>query len=111
MDDLRKRFGRLVAIHRRRLGLTQEQLAEAASVSVDMISKIETGVTGARFPVIQRLAHALRVDPAELFTTEFRSGVPRTVLFNEVSLRLAALSDADLRWINGLIDAALANKK
>lgn len=30
MADLRKRFGELLAAHRRRRGLTQEELAEAA---------------------------------------------------------------------------------
>ena len=55
MNDLRKRFGRLVAAHRRRRRLTQEALAEAAAVSIDTIAKIEGGATGARFPVIERL--------------------------------------------------------
>jgi transcriptional regulator with XRE-family HTH domain len=51
MSDLRKRFGRLLAAHRRRRGFTQEALAEAADVSPDTIAKIEIGATGARFPV------------------------------------------------------------
>jgi transcriptional regulator with XRE-family HTH domain len=68
MADLRKRFGELLAAHRRRRGMTQEDLAEAAGLSVDMISKIEVGATGARFPSIERLAKAGQVDPAELFT-------------------------------------------
>jgi transcriptional regulator with XRE-family HTH domain len=59
MADLRKRFGELLAAHRRRRGLTQEDLAEAAGLSVDMISKIEVGATGARFPSIERLARAV----------------------------------------------------
>lgn len=111
MDDLRKRFGRLVAVHRRRVGLTQEQLAEAASISVDMISKIETGATGARFPVIERIAAALRVDPAELFTTEFRPGSLRSPAFTDLSIKLAALNDADLGWIKGVVEAALSQRK
>ena len=69
MNDLRRRFGRLLAAHRRRRGFTQEALAEAAEVSTDTISKIEIGATGARFPVIERLANALEIDPAELFTS------------------------------------------
>ncbi|MBO0906537.1 helix-turn-helix domain-containing protein [Jiella sp. MQZ13P-4] len=38
MADLRIRFGRLVAAHRKRLGLTQEVLAERAGISTDMVS-------------------------------------------------------------------------
>lgn len=111
MDDLRKRFGRLVAAHRRRAGLTQEELAAAASVSVDMISKIETGSTGARFPLIEKLANALRVDPAELFTAELPPREKRSSLFTTLTVRLAGLSEEELAWINGVVDAALRQKK
>lgn len=107
MADLRKRFGRLVAAHRRRVGLTQEGLAEAAELSVDMISKIEVGASGARFPVIERIAAALEVDPAEFFTTEIPSGSLARKAFSEVSLRLAGLSESDLQWVSRLLDAAL----
>ena len=73
MTDLRKRFGRLLAAHRKRRALTQEALAEAAEVSPDTIAKIESGATGARFPVIERLTAVLEIDPAELFTNRSSS--------------------------------------
>ena len=111
MTDLRKRFGRLVAAHRRRVGLTQEALAEAADLSVDMISKIEVGASGARFPVIERLASVLKVDPAEFFTTEIASGAVKRKAFNELSLRLVDLPDSDLAWISGLLDAAFRPRR
>lgn len=110
MGDLRKRFGRLVAAHRRRAAMTQEQLAEAASISVDMISKIETGATGARFPVIERLAGALGVDPAELFTTEIPKGAINRGQLVDLTTLLAGLSASDLRWIGGVVDAALRSR-
>jgi transcriptional regulator with XRE-family HTH domain len=108
MADLRKRFGQLLAAHRRRHGLTQERLAEAAKLSVDMVAKIETGATGARFPVIERLAGALEIDPAELFTTEIPGGAIKRGAFAEISSRLARLPEADLVWVRNLLDAALA---
>ena len=110
MVDLRKRFGSLVAAHRRRIGLTQEVLAEKASVSVDMISKIETGATGARFPVIERLADALGVDPSELFTTEIPGGAINRSPLVDLTTQLAGLSPTDLRWITGVVEAALRNR-
>jgi transcriptional regulator with XRE-family HTH domain len=105
--DLRKRFGRLVAAHRRRAGLTQEALAAAAELSADMIGRIEAGQTGARFPSIERLAAALRVDPAELFTTELTTGTTRSKPLLALSARLAALLERDIAWIDQLLDAAL----
>ncbi|MDB5437881.1 MAG: family transcriptional regulator, partial [Caulobacteraceae bacterium] len=67
-EDLRKRFGRLVLANRTRAKLTQQQLADRSGISVDMVNRIERGVTGARFPNIEKLAAVLNVDPAELFT-------------------------------------------
>jgi len=110
MSDLWKRFGRLLAAHRRRRGLTQEALAEGAEVSPDTIAKIETGVTGARFPVIERLATALEIDPAELFTTEIPAGAIRRGTFAEISTSLAQLAEGDLVWVRNLLDAALTRR-
>lgn len=110
MDDLRKRFGRLVTAHRRRLGYTQEQLAERAGVSVDTISKIEVGATGARFPMIERIASALQVDPAELFSSEVPSGALKRAKLNEITISLASLPEKNLQWVSDLLDVALRRK-
>ncbi|WP_031248033.1 helix-turn-helix transcriptional regulator [Mesorhizobium sp. LNHC229A00] len=107
MDDLRKRFGRLVMAHRKRAGYTQEQLAERAGVSIDTISKIEVGATGARFPMIEKIAVALGVDPAELFSPAIPSGALRRGPLLDLTTRLAGLSESELRWIRGVIEAAL----
>jgi transcriptional regulator with XRE-family HTH domain len=107
MDDLRKRFGRLVAAHRRRQGMTQEDLAQRAGVSTDMIGRIETGGTGARFPTIQKLAEALKVDPAELFSSEVPRGALDRKSLVDITARLAGLSERELSWVGGLLDAAL----
>ena len=110
MVDLRKRFGGLVKAHRTRLGLTQEALAERANISTDMVSKIEHGNTGARFRVISMLADALNVDPAELFTPDLPSGQLQRGPLTDITSRLGSLGDGELRWINGVIEAALRRK-
>lgn len=110
MDDLRKRFGRLVMTHRKRAGFTQEELAEQAGISVDTVAKIEVGATGARFPMIEKIAGALQVDPAELFSAEVPSGTLQRGTLRELTIRLASLPDDQLRWIGGVIDAALKGK-
>lgn len=110
MDDLRKRFGRLVMTHRKRAGFTQEELAERAGISVDTVAKIEVGATGARFPMIEKISGALQVDPAELFSAEVPSGTLQRGALRELTIRLASLPDDQLRWIGGVIDAALKGK-
>lgn len=107
MAGLRRTFGRLVAAHRRRLGITQDELAQRAEISVDMVSKLETGAAGARFPVIERLAVALDVHPAELFTAEVVADRLRKPVLRQITETLVELNEAELIWIKGVIDASL----
>lgn len=107
MVDLRERFGNLVKAHRVRLGLTQEALAERASISTDMVSKIEGGNSGARFGVIAQLSEALGVDPAELFTPDLPAGQLQRSTLTEITSRLASLGDSELKWLKGIFEAAL----
>jgi transcriptional regulator with XRE-family HTH domain len=100
----------LVAAHRRRQWLTQEGLAEVADLSPEMVAKIETGKSGARFPVIERIAAALDIDPAELFTTQLPSGAFQKGAYGALSMRLSSLSEGDLLWIGRIIDAVLTSK-
>ena len=106
MTPLQSRFGHLVAASRRSRGLTQQALAEAAGLSVDMIGRVEAGSTGASFSTISQLADALQVDPATLFSPEV-SLPARSPLFVDLLSRLATLSERDLRWVSKLLDAAL----
>lgn len=87
--------------------MTQEELAEAAGLSVDMISKIEVGATGARFPSIERLAKAVQVDSPELFTSNLPNGAMNQGAFGEISAKLSSLPEVDLVWLSALIDVAL----
>jgi len=67
MSHLRFQFGRRLRQLRRRQDLTQEQLAEAASISVEFLSNIERGVNAPSFDTLERLATILRVEVVELF--------------------------------------------
>ena len=111
MDDLKKRFGRLVAIHRHRADLTQSELAEQSGLSVDMVAKVETGATAPSFRTIEGLAKALRVDPAEFFTAELSGSHIRRPMLVDMTHRLAGLSDGELAWVRGVVEAALKPKK
>ncbi|HLY67599.1 MAG TPA: helix-turn-helix transcriptional regulator [Chloroflexota bacterium] len=107
MQELRQRFGRLVAAHRRQRNWTQDKLAAEAGISIDMVSRVEAGATGARFNTVAKLAEALGVDPAELFSSEVPSGAKQRAALTNLTARLAALSDRDLGWLEDVIDAAL----
>ena len=106
MTGLRSKFGACVRAHRRRQNLTQEGLAEKASISSDMVAKIELGTVGASFETVEKLSHALLVEPFQLFTIDLQPGsfAPELTALVE---RLAALSADDLVWLERLIGAAL----
>lgn len=110
MGDLKQRFGNLVAAHRRRMGWTQRQLAEAADLSDDMVARVETGSTGVSFRTIEKLAAALAVDPAELFTADLPGGSLQRRPATELTARLANLKPEEIGWLSGIIDAALKPK-
>jgi DNA-binding XRE family transcriptional regulator len=52
MSELRVQFGRRLRQLRRQKDLTQEQLADAAGISVDMLSNIERGVNAPSFETV-----------------------------------------------------------
>ena len=59
--------GRRLKFLRRRSGMTQEQLAEAADLSVDQIGCMERGKSAASFDTLEKLANALHVPVRDLF--------------------------------------------
>lgn len=75
-----------------------------------MISKLETGKTGISFPGLGVLSNVLDIDVGQLFVTDAGDEKLRTPLV-DVTAKLAALSDNDLIWIEGIIDAALASRR
>ena len=111
MANLKRRFGSLVAAHRRRMGWTQRRLAEAADLSDDMIARVEVGSTGVSFATIEKLAEALQVDPAELFTAELPGGSFQRKPLTDLTAKLATLRTDDVLWIGKIVDAALAPRR
>jgi len=70
MTDLRKVLSNNMKMHRKRLGLSQANLAELVKASDNHIALIETG---RRFPsinMLEQLAIAMNIDILELFSTE-----------------------------------------
>jgi len=110
MQDLRVRFGRLVAAHRKRLGWTQDELSSQAELSVDMISRLEAGSSGARFGTISKLAEAMDIDPAELFSPDIPSSKLCRPQLTKITTRVARLSDDNLEWLDGVLAAVLKHR-
>lgn len=67
VSTLRKQFGARLREVRQQQRLTQEQLAEKASLSLNFLNLIERGQRGPSFDSLERLARALKRPVAELF--------------------------------------------
>jgi transcriptional regulator with XRE-family HTH domain len=65
-DELKERFGINVREHRKRLGISQYELAFRAEIAHASISLIELGKKLTRIDTVIRLAGALGVKPSEL---------------------------------------------
>jgi transcriptional regulator with XRE-family HTH domain len=68
MTGIREILARNFKVNRRKLGLTQEQLAEKADVSTHYIAMIETCNKYPKPEMLERLAKALEVEPHQLFS-------------------------------------------
>lgn len=111
MTALQAKFGKLVAARRREKRLTQAMLAEMTEQSKDMVAKIEAGRTGVSFDNIEQLAKSLDVDPAALFSAELPSGTHKGGAKRRIMEKLTLLSEPDLTWIEGLLEAALKPRR
>lgn len=109
MDTINKRLGLNVRRYRKRLGITQEQLAEKCEKSLGTIQLLESGKVWPELATIVRLAETFDVPDRALFEAENGSESVRgadTNLLRELLLTLATLDDDEIRSI--LADARAA---
>jgi transcriptional regulator with XRE-family HTH domain len=66
--NIKQRFGQAVRRRRRELDLTQEELAERASVHRSYIANIERGEINPALENIEKIAEALEISIPDLFT-------------------------------------------
>jgi transcriptional regulator with XRE-family HTH domain len=67
---LRVRFGRKLKYLRKKIDLTQEQLAEKTGLSVDFVGMIERGERAPSFETLETLAKVLKTKVSDLFAEE-----------------------------------------
>lgn len=67
-QDIEYRFGKAIRRRRRELDLSQEELAERAELHRNYVSGIETGTRNPSLKNIEKLAKALDISVARLFT-------------------------------------------
>jgi transcriptional regulator with XRE-family HTH domain len=106
--ELRELFGTSLRQCRRARRLTQAQLAEATDLSLEMIGRLERGLTAPSLDTIAALANALQVAPAVLFGAE-PTGITgkRRELLDRINTLLASSSDVELERVERVLAALL----
>ena len=80
---------------RKAAGLTQEQLAEAADISVNFIGYVERGQRAPSIQTLERIAQGLSVHPKDLF--EFLEDEPNEPLFQSLNARARRCTPDELQ--------------
>jgi len=62
MSKMAKQFGDLVRTHRRRLSMTQGDLAELAQVTIGTISLLEQGKSNCTFDLAERVGDVVGIE-------------------------------------------------
>jgi transcriptional regulator with XRE-family HTH domain len=108
-EDLKQSFGKRVQQLRKLQKLTQEQLAEAAGLSVDSVSNIERGFSSTRIENVGALAKALKVSLPELFEFDpLHTHTPHTWKQSERLLKIIAKCPPDrLPALTKMIEQAI----
>ncbi|MBE6913508.1 MAG: helix-turn-helix transcriptional regulator [Ruminococcaceae bacterium] len=98
--DMREIGNKLLAI-RKRMGMTQVEVAEAAGLSSRTYADIERGTVNMRVETILHICEALHITPDEILT---QSNTELTVQEEEILARLNACNSKDketaLRLLN-----------
>lgn len=101
-----KDIGARVRAVRKRLGMTQEKLAELADISIPHMSHIETGSTKVSLPTLITLANVMNVSLDKLVCSSIRES--RQVYEQELAELFDACDSVQLRII---LDVAKATKE
>src|SRR5436189_5922040 len=99
-DDIKKRFGTAVRSRRKRLGISQEELAGRAGLHRTYVSDIERGARNLSLESIDKLAKALGIPVSTLFSRlsdppQSRSGTLSPVGTEDLGDLLLAEGDRD----------------
>lgn len=68
MNNLKTKLGQRIKFLRKNSNITQETLAELINMDITSLSKIETGRNYPQPETIEKIANALNVDIAQLFS-------------------------------------------
>ena len=103
--NLKEVFGSNIRQYRKSLKLTQDEFAAKTDLSLDMISRVERGVTGPSFNTIDRMAEVLEVPVITLFssgTLTLPQG-ERGKILQRINLSLSKMNENELAKADSIL--------
>ena len=100
MTDIRELLASNLKSFRAARGWSQAKLAEKAGISTQHIGMIETKINFPSSAMIEKLAKALKIDPAELF---YREIDPETIRKNAEKAVIEDFGEAFCSMINDFV--------
>lgn len=95
-SDLYEQFGKLVRQHRERLGISQNKLADAVSLSRASIANIEAGRQQVSLHHVYRLAKALGIGVSTLLPGAVDTSAKVTIPRIKTAISLSALEEDEV---------------
>lgn len=89
MDNLLRFLGMEVKEKRKKLGLTQEKLAEATNISLPQISKIERGKANISLSSLEPIAAFLNMSVVDLISASQTNQTPEKLKMDVISMVLS----------------------
>jgi len=81
METIYRSMGNRIRMERKRLKLTQEELAEKANISANFLGHIERGTKRPTLDTLKKIADVLQIPMADLFATQPTYQLPSEDLF------------------------------
>ncbi len=100
-------FGQVIRERRRKLDLTQQDLAQRIEISMPYVALLETGARHPSDKVVRKLAAALALDPRELFflaNPETKALISQEQKTIEASAWDGFAKDESLRKVHNITD-------
>lgn len=108
--SIRRIIGSQVRHHRTDRNWTQNQLAEKADLSLDMIGRLERGTASPSLDSLIRLAGVLGVSPVVLLGGSPLDGqgeMEREQKLQKILVTLGEVETSDLDWIEGVLHSVI----
>lgn len=104
MSQLINFLGKQVKKHRRRLNLSQEDVAAKTGLSVPSLSEIERGIANPTLQTLEKIADALGVSVAALLDADGTLNVSPEQMKKRVLDHLGKMNPEQLKMVAGLLD-------